>query len=298
MLESSHIYCIDKFCQVTYQFNIPCFLKFYCFLLDFLLFLHSESWANWTFWWILPFFILFIFSHSVILQVSTKRQHSVLCWFPLHEGIEWVWIPLLCPHSGSGLLPDAVGWGEQGELKIKGGELFSGCRGALQNCSLCWASLRLSKAQDGWTHPSSSALLWKWHRVVTSLSISDKSKGVMLVPALQGALHGGCEVGDPQGDAPEPRVLQEWNPLCWVPDLQQQQQLLHREYPHRAQLCPAVTSPELSLQREQQSASQKKSSVWVCGVCLAQLWPISLLKMSSKPSTGGCPAPPGSFTES
>lgn len=176
MLESSHIYCIDKFCQVTYQFNIPCFLKFYCFLLDFLLFLHSESWANWTFWWILPFFILFIFSHSVILQVSTKRQHSVLCWFPLHEGIEWDWIPLLCPHSGSGLLPDAVGWGEQGELKIKGGELFSGCRGALQNCSLCWASLRLSKAQDGWTHPSSSALLWKWHRVVTSLSILDKAR--------------------------------------------------------------------------------------------------------------------------
>lgn len=32
---------------------------------------------------------------------------------------------------------------------------------------------------------------------------------VMLALALQGALHGGCEVGDPQGGAPEPGVLQE-----------------------------------------------------------------------------------------
>lgn len=62
------------------QFNIPCFLKFYFFfLLDLLLFLHSETWTDGTFWCISSFSILFLFSHSAILQVSTKKQYSVLC---------------------------------------------------------------------------------------------------------------------------------------------------------------------------------------------------------------------------
>lgn len=164
--------------------------------------------------------------------------------------------------------------------------MFSGCHRGLLDWGLCWS---LTGAQQGpgfgpgsLKTPESSVLLWQWRVVVTAVKVFNRRKGVMLVPALQGALHGGREVGDPQGGAPEAGVLQEWNPLCWVPDPQRQQQLLHCEYPAGPScapaLCPcpgATASPELTGCRGNSKICPKKEfslRVWsLCCPALANL---------------------------